>query len=329
MPHSISTDDNASRNQVPFWTADNLVNTEQIPTYLFRLTAPSTDGTTTESYVCPPKPLNENFLDLERCDAVERLLQHMEPVYGHETDCNFMSWSSSLLFLIQYAFYRYTKWWEDRDFNNIKIFVIDTRNMPKGVFAKDIDLLSVLNTACDCKSHKDLKYFNRMRNGKYYFGEYLTQGDKRNWSKWANPVMWSRTHLYYRNNAPPASKEEVYAAIAIAKTLFDGPWSLHVAAMLLGFKPRQRNDPVILKFFMEEYGDLFQQEDIIRDIRSQELIIDSKRLPEVEQYQNIIDDISSVVLGNDEPGFSDTDNSTDNDSTSVDDLATAYEMLSM
>lgn len=60
--------------------------------------------------------------------------------------------------------------------------------------------------------------------------------------------------------------------------------------------------------------------DIIRDIVSQGLIIDGKKLPEVQQYRYIIDDLASAVLNNDESSSSDTKDSTDGDSTSVDDL---------
>lgn len=61
--------------------------------------------------------------------------------------------------------------------------------------------------------------------------------------------------------------------------------------------------------------------DVIRDSISQGLLIDGERLPEVEQYRHIIEDIASAVLGNDESTSSDTDYPTENDSTSVDELA--------
>lgn len=285
MPHSIPKVEKASRNYVPFWTADNLTDTKEIPTYLFRLTAPATNGTTTDSHVCPPDPRKKNLLDLRSCDAANRLYRHLEPVPGHENGCNFMSWSSSILFLIQYAFYRSTTWWTDENFNDIKLLVIDTGKLPKGVFVKDLDLLRDLNMVCNCDYHQDLKSLVKLRNGDHYFGEYLTQGsldlfkgecmqvnfqemvdlglfellpaelkDERNWTKWAKPVVWSRHPLYYQKTAPSASEDEVHAAISIAKTLFRGPWSLPVATMLLGLKPRQRNDPVICNGLIGGYG---------------------------------------------------------------------------
>lgn len=60
--------------------------------------------------------------------------------------------------------------------------------------------------------------------------------------------------------------------------------------------------------------------DIIRDIVSQGLMIDGERLPEVQQYWYIMRDLASAVLNNDESSSSDTNDSTDGDSTSVDDL---------
>lgn len=285
MPHSTSTDEELTRNHVPFWTADDLADTREIPTYLFRLTAPATDGITTESHVCPPEPRNENLLDLESCDAANRLYRHLKPVDGHQDSCNFMSWSSSLSFLIQYAFYRSTTWSADQNFDDIKLLVIDTRNLPNGVFAKDMDLLKALSSKCKCEYHEKIRYFTRMRNGDYYFGEYLTQGaldlfeadciqvnfgkmvdlglfnllpnalrDEQNWENWANPVKSSRIPFLFHRNARRTSEDEVHAAISIAKALFRGPWSLPVAAMLLGLQPRQRNDPAIRKGLIEGYG---------------------------------------------------------------------------
>lgn len=285
MPHSIPKDEKTTRNYVPFWSADKLANTKEIPTYLFRLTAPATDGTTNETNVCPPAPRNKNFLDLSSCDAANYLYQHLKPVNGHQDSCNFMSWSSSLSFLIQYAFYRSRTWWTDRNFKDIKLLVIDTRKLPKGIFAKDMDLLEFLSSTCECKYHEDLKYFTRLRKSNYYFGEYLTQGtlnlldgyckqvnfgemvglglfdllpdvlkDEQNWENWAKPVKSSRIPFFSSNHDETTLEDEVDVAMSIAKTLFRGPWSLPVAAMLLGLKPRQRNDPIIINGFIDNYG---------------------------------------------------------------------------
>jgi hypothetical protein len=63
--------------------------------------------------------------------------------------------------------------------------------------------------------------------------------------------------------------------------------------------------------------------DAIQETVSQRLIIDGERLPEVEQYRNIIDDIALVVLQGDEPAksaSSDNDNSTDDECTLFGDL---------
>lgn len=54
---------------------------------------------------------------------------------------------------------------------------------------------------------------------------------------------------------------------------------------------------------------------------SQGLIIDAERLPEVNEYGYIISEIALGVLGIDELESSDTDDSVNNESTAVDDLA--------
>ena len=148
-----------------------------------------------------------------------------------------------------------------------------------------MDLLEFLDSTCDCIYHEKLKYFAGLRKGDYYFGEYLTQGnldlldgdcvqvsfgkmvnlglfnllpdilkDEQHWENWAKPVKSSRIPFFLNNDAGPTSEYEVDAAISIAKTLFRSPWSLPVATMLLGLKPRQRNDPIIISGFIEHYG---------------------------------------------------------------------------
>jgi hypothetical protein len=229
-------------------------------------------------------PRNANLLDLNGCIAADRLYRHFDWERGHQATCNFMSWSSSLLFLIQYAFFRYTRW-QHKSFDDIRLLIVDTRKLPKGTFAKDMDLLEELNTGCKCRFHKRLNGFLKLRNGRYYFGEYITQGTldifdgegiqvnfqrmmnlgldellpnelkhEENWEDWPRTVVSARGSFCDPNDIPLASEDEFHAAITIANDLFGGPWSVPIAAMLLGLKPRQRNDPVIIDGFIARYG---------------------------------------------------------------------------
>ena len=88
---------------------------------------------------------------------------------------NFVSWTSSLLFAIQYIYYRNSNVRSpNSNFNNIELYVLDMARFPKGVFLQDLDLIAAYS-AFDSQ----LAVFQELRQGAYYFGEYLSQGSLR------------------------------------------------------------------------------------------------------------------------------------------------------
>jgi hypothetical protein len=83
---------------------------------------------------------------------------------------NFISWTSSLLFAIEYIYYRHHT--DDTPLEEIKFFVVDTTMFPRGTFMRDLDLIIIFYG-----SNKRLRGFRSLRNGgTFYFGEYLSQG---------------------------------------------------------------------------------------------------------------------------------------------------------
>lgn len=108
------------------------------PTYLFRLYAPSSAGETNTVQVSSPIYNRRTqrfyrYVDLYRTDilkftseqAAERLSLHLWWECGKT--CNLMSWSSSLLFLLQYGLYHHTKDNEPPSLSDIYLIMIDTR----------------------------------------------------------------------------------------------------------------------------------------------------------------------------------------------------------
>src|SRR6478735_4202344 len=83
---------------------------DRTPTYLFRLYEPGSPGSSSMREVTTPvctTSSNENcsdrmnLLELPPEEATKKLYHHLLWVYGHEHRCNLMSWSSSLLFVLQ------------------------------------------------------------------------------------------------------------------------------------------------------------------------------------------------------------------------------------
>jgi len=251
----------------------NIVKFDEIPTYLFRLHAPSTLGTTTTTEVTSLAwsrgKDKEDLFDLSPSDAAHRLNAHL---WWRCDGCNLMSWSSSLLFVLQHGLRRHINDFDKPEFKDIKLLILDTRKFPKGTFIKDLEALD-----CFHENHPELKILRGLRLRKYYFGEYLSQGrldvaehcsqtslqkllnmglfelcpelgDETEWHRWAKRVVNIRDEKL-RDTTGMTDKNEVRTAITMAQACYGSRWALPVAAMLLSLKPRKHNDSVILGGF--------------------------------------------------------------------------------
>lgn len=54
---------------------------------------------------------------------------------------NFVSWTSSLLYALQYSFFSHASEKDGSTFSKIQICIIDTTGFAKGIFIQDIDLI--------------------------------------------------------------------------------------------------------------------------------------------------------------------------------------------
>lgn len=191
---------------------------------------------------------------------------------------NLVSWTSSLLFALVYIFHLRANSRDGSAFDNIYLCVIDTGSFPRGVFLRDMDLISAYQLF-----DEDLLDFRRLRlKGSYYFGEYLSQGvlkieDKcqivsaqaiidqglfvlqpefeefKDWEltprpPWVHPVIRLREAFYRKTIEPQRVVEELQAAANIAR-LFEPRWILPMSANLIAMRPRRSEDNAILQAF--------------------------------------------------------------------------------
>jgi hypothetical protein len=155
-----------------------------VPRYLFRVYTQYSDGSTTKDSVMSRDSVNRHRTATITTNVSECVTpkETARLIWGHlrwkhlESD-NLMSWTSSLLFAIQYAFYRHAHSKDGSDFKDINIMVIDTTEYPEGTFTRDMDLINAYSTYSE-----DLEYFGQLRTNKshdgeaFYFGEFLSQG---------------------------------------------------------------------------------------------------------------------------------------------------------
>ncbi|KAL8982341.1 MAG: hypothetical protein Q9177_005302 [Variospora cf. flavescens] len=258
---------------------------DNIPRYLFRVTTPKSDGTTDRTWVKSkdaksgePNSSTDVFAR-DSTSVAEMLNRHLRWCKGDNFD-NFVSWTSSLLFAIQYIFYRRTL--NSLDIQDIYLCIIDTLAFPRATFLKDMDLIDTYSAQDDALRRFRILRENPARRfqGYYYFGEYLSQGalkvdgncsivsarvivdqglfylqSKLKESMLAAKTGWADAVLRLREpfyqvvaKRQQATDDELEAAMNIAQ-VFGRRFRLPMAANLLGLLPRQSDDKAILQMF--------------------------------------------------------------------------------
>lgn len=248
------------------------------PTYLFRLHAPSSAGSTSPDYVKSPAWLRRtdetnapdfdpslDLLQLPPERAAKGLGAHLK--WSCQYPCNLMSWSSSLLFVLQYGLFRYGTN-RDKLLSSIQLIILDTRHFPRGTFLRDLEAISRFYA-----DYPDLGKMKGWRERDLYFGEYLTQGclkiggncsqvsmqqlidgglfqlcpdlasPPNDWHGWANPVC------RIRNTVPQpeaVNQKHVRIAITMAQTCVEDHFVVPFAVILLGLQRRRQSDDRVI-----------------------------------------------------------------------------------
>lgn len=150
------------------------------------------------------------------------------------------------------------------------LFILDTSGLPEGTFIKDLDILDAFKG-----ESADLRNFLHMRRRqdtkRYYFGEYVTQGqiqidgkcasvslqqmlnsglfqlhpvpgNKDGWDSLANRVLELRRGS---TALVPTTPSDVRKAITIAQSCFGDRWVVPLSAMLLAIKPGSQDNAKI------------------------------------------------------------------------------------
>ena len=103
-------------------------------------------------------------------DGALRLNKHLWWVPSHENNCNFTSWTTSLLFALQYALYKHRGAKNPSNLSQMSLLILDTRDFPKGTFIKDMEIMSVFakfSSYCTCPPHAPV--ISIVLKSHYYF----------------------------------------------------------------------------------------------------------------------------------------------------------------
>ncbi|PON28101.1 hypothetical protein TGAM01_v203238, partial [Trichoderma gamsii] len=267
--------------EVPFCPSSNLATKLQdTPRYLFRVFSAASAGENSSKWMKSVDALKNNLTDIFKRDDTSRIAltlnEHLRWYQRKSNGDPFISWTTSLLVAIQYAIYKHKT--ESAELDTIYLCVIDTTLFPNGVFIKDIDLIEEFHDM-----HRGLSNLRKMRNTKYYFGEYLSQGQTNvsgrsctvscdkiinnhlfamvhqfkvdiedETALWANAIVKSREPFYIMEQEV-IDNSEFSGAMAIASE-FGTRWSLPVLANLLALSPRTARDPANIGFILKLFS---------------------------------------------------------------------------
>ena len=88
---------------------------------------------------------------------------------------NLVSWTSSLPFALVYMFHLHANARDGSDFEDIQLCIVDTTCLPRGIFVRDLDLIRAYSSH-DVDLAETEKLRTLRQGGRFYFGEYLSQG---------------------------------------------------------------------------------------------------------------------------------------------------------
>ena len=159
------------------------ISPRKVDRYLFRLFDKRSDGSMDSIWVKSRDAKQTRFhydKDIfsreDRKEAAQALRRHLQWEGQPTKEDNFVSWSSSLLLVLQYAFYRKALF-PGHKLEDMQLCVVDTAKLPDGVFLSDTVLMEAFSEYdLDLTNPKSLPRLKTLRQSPYYFGEYLSQG---------------------------------------------------------------------------------------------------------------------------------------------------------
>ncbi|KAF2439209.1 hypothetical protein P171DRAFT_422826 [Karstenula rhodostoma CBS 690.94] len=249
----------------------------EVPRYLFRTFETTAVDTNEEGVIASTASRRRNgekarvdVLTMDMGEVTELLDGHLNTAPFDEVPSDdFTSWTSSLLYAIQYAIWKCRPNQYSGNPNNVKICAVDTSDFPRGQFAQDICLLNAYYGTAQTISDSAKRFFNlRLQREDYYNGEYLSQGAVniagRSSVVSLSDLITARLYSLYSEFADPEgskqwtnrakelhkewSKErsttdqEIDLALGIARRCFPQIAPVDMANILLAFKKRKYPD---------------------------------------------------------------------------------------
>ncbi|KAJ6438399.1 phospholipid-translocating P-type ATPase, flippase [Purpureocillium lavendulum] len=332
---------------------------DNVPRYLFRLHAPSSRGETTTRHVAsaaaasprrprsaPARAARRDVFAAEQppARAAGLVADHLRWRSGAPALRNLVSWSASLLVVLQHGLRRYRARRDGPDLDLglgcLRVLVVDTRRLPRAAFVRDLDLVRAFAAHSD-----DLADLYRLRtgadapsaasaaDGPYYFGEYLSQGylrvegcaaeaslqrlvhahlfqlcpglaDRRGWSRWANRVLELR-RAYGTADTQLQPVDAGVADVRRAVVLASSCFGdEHALPLACMVLALQPRDAIARTAIVKVLRCMFTAEEI-RQLDGIVVVAASWGMPETQQFHDIVRDLTVTRPPNPFPDTSD------------------------
>ncbi|KAL2871613.1 uncharacterized protein BJX67DRAFT_389145 [Aspergillus lucknowensis] len=280
---------------------------DNIPPHLFRVVSPRSDGQTNAVWVHSESAYREKassledifyHLDSKKGKNIARTLNHHLRWWGKRdgVEDNFVSRASSLVFAIQYIYYRHSSKRDGSSLDEIKLYIIDTAKFPRGTFIRDLDLIDAFYNLDDSFG-LNLADLRSLRNERgYYFGEYLSQGSLNIEGK--HQVILAKAII---DNSRLRRLQPIFAELRTDSTKVEKPawgreniepdWKFPLAvyfAAFIGSESRTEdhgtaNDNVFFAYFRSQYSG--ERREWFENSRLD--AVTAERMPEVKRAMNI------------------------------------------
>jgi hypothetical protein len=303
----------------------------QSPPYLFRAWDVNSTGVNAEdviaSILSKDDKANRHKVDIFSMDyqqASEMLHDHLSKgTFTSLGTDNFVSWSSSLMFVIQYANWRLCNTWYNPQ-NDTRICIVDMKRFPQGQFARDMWLLKSFRHANFKPKEMRIRNLRLIWTG-FDNGEYLSQGklqlEGRSYTfsvlALKNAGLWDLYPEFNIVNAEPTdpvkkdwtnyikdlrqkwlairktTKAEVQCALKIAEKCFPGFDTDDMALLLLSFRERKLHPES--PSFQNPFADL------LSPVSAEGLVYEEP--VEVERYSKLRERLSKLSEASGERGM--------------------------
>jgi hypothetical protein len=249
------------------------IDLADLPHFLFRAFDPKSSGHTDDTVVTSKAKVqlgsregSIDFFSLSGEKASGSLGAHLLWCEGEYPD-NFMSWSSSLVFVIQYAIWRRRKYTLKP--SDVQICAVDIKDFPQGQFIRDSKLIHFCRERFD--KDENLEGAHRIRMLGWENGEYLSQGTlchqnrscvvslqsliqkglfrlypEFNSTDASGRNLWTKRVQQLRSSwseKGATSQQEINDAVNLAKACFPSFVPAKIALVFLAFKNRAWKDP--------------------------------------------------------------------------------------